>query len=53
MEDWIKLVSTVGFPIAVAAYLLLRLEGTIKALQEAVNKLIIALAKRGVDINGS
>jgi hypothetical protein len=52
MEDWIKLISTVGFPIAVTAYLLIRLEGTIKSLNDAVQRLIVSLAKKGLDING-
>jgi len=52
MEDWIKLISTVGFPIAVTAYLLIRLEGSIKSLTEAVQGLIISLAKRGIGKNG-
>lgn len=50
MDDYIKLISTVGFPIVVAAWLLIRLEGTIKGLTDAVTKLIIVLAKKGVDI---
>lgn len=52
MEDWIKLISTVGFPIAVTAYLLLRLEGNIKSLTDAIQRLIISLAKKGIDVNG-
>ena len=51
MDDWIKLVSTVGFPIVVAGYLLIRLEGTIKALTSSVTKLIIALAKQRIDVD--
>jgi hypothetical protein len=52
-ESWIKAVSTVGFPILVAGYLLIRLEGTIKELTTTVTKLIIVLARRGITINGS
>lgn len=52
IDDWVKLVSTVGFPIAVTAYLLIRLEGTIKSLTDAVQRLIVSLAKRGIDVNG-
>lgn len=50
MDDWIKLVSTVGFPIMVAGWLLIRLEGTIKALTDSVTKLYIILARKGIDI---
>ena len=52
IDDWIKLISTVGFPIAVTAYLLIRLEGTIKSLTDAVQRLIVSMAKRGIDVNG-
>lgn len=51
MDDYIKLISTVGFPIVVAGYLLIRLEGTIKALTSSVTKLVIALAKQRIDVD--
>lgn len=50
MDEWVKLISQLGFPIAVAAYLLIRLEGTIKELSHTVNNLIILLARKGVEI---
>jgi hypothetical protein len=50
VDGWVKLVSTVGFPIAVAAYLLIRLETTIKDLTRTMNRLILVLAKRGIDL---
>ncbi|WP_078392807.1 YvrJ family protein [Shouchella patagoniensis] len=36
MEDWVTLVSNVGFPIAVASYLLVRLEPVVKELQQSI-----------------
>ena len=51
MEEWVKIISTVGFPIAITAYLLMRLENIIKELTGSVNKLIIVLARKGIDID--
>lgn len=39
MDDLSQFISTVGFPIAVAAYLLIRMETTIKSLTESVQRL--------------
>ena len=50
MDEWIKLISTVGFPIAVSAYLLIRLETTIKELTRSVTNLMYLLARKGVTI---
>jgi hypothetical protein len=50
MDEWIKVISQVGFPIAVSAYLLIRLEVIIKELTQTLNKLIITLARHGIDI---
>ncbi len=51
-ETWIRVISTVGFPIAVAAYLLIRLEHNIKELTATVTKLTIVLARKGIVLNG-
>lgn len=50
VDSWIKLITQVGFPILVAAYLLMRLENTIKDLTKTVNRLVLVLAKHGIDI---
>ena len=39
MEDMIKLITNVGFPIAVTSYLLLRFEAKIDALTLSINGL--------------
>ena len=39
MEEFYSLVANVGFPIAVAGYLLLRQESKMDRLTDAVNKL--------------
>lgn len=46
MEGLVMLISNVGFPIAVAAYLLIRLEPVIKGLQESITGLTIMIAKQ-------
>jgi len=43
IADWI---SRLGFPIAVAAYVLIRLNGSLASLREEVTKLRVALAER-------
>lgn len=40
MEEFTKLISTVGFPIAVTAFLLWRLDTTMRELRDAVRDLI-------------
>jgi len=55
MEDWLKMVSSVGFPIVITLYVLLRLENSMRTLSDTVRKLIIALVKSGInvdDVNG-
>ncbi|SFE59467.1 YvrJ family protein [Alteribacillus iranensis] len=44
MEEWMALISNVGFPIVVASYLLIRLEPIIKGLQESIASLALAIA---------
>ncbi|WP_059103411.1 YvrJ family protein [Shouchella shacheensis] len=46
MEEWIKLISNVGFPIAVASYLLVRLEPVIKDLQRSISGLTVVISKQ-------
>ena len=40
MEEILKAVSTVGFPIAVAVFVLLRIEPKITALTKSVDRLV-------------
>lgn len=44
MEEWITLVSNVGFPIAIAAYLLIRIEARMEGLSAAINQLTQTIA---------
>jgi hypothetical protein len=44
--DVITLISNVGFPIAIAVYLLVRFETQIKNLTEAVNGLKMVIAEK-------
>ncbi|MEN6326526.1 MAG: YvrJ family protein [Syntrophomonas sp.] len=39
MEDLLNVVGNVGFPIAVAAYLLIRIEGKLNELSSAISGL--------------
>lgn len=51
-NELINLIINNGFPVAVTAYLLVRLEGEIKSLANSINKLnIIISAKFGVTSN--
>lgn len=50
MEQWGQFISSVGFPVFVAVYLLLRLEPTIRDLQKTIMVLTVVVAKSsGVD----
>ena len=51
MEEWIKLVSSVGFPVVITIYVLMRLENSMRALTDTVRKLIVIMAKQGKDVN--
>jgi hypothetical protein len=44
MNDIVNVISTVGFPIAVAGYLLLRQEGKMDKLTEAITNLTSEIA---------
>lgn len=46
MEQIMLFISNVGFPIAVATYLLLRLEPVIKGLQKSITGLTLVMAKQ-------
>lgn len=53
MEDFMTVVANVGFPIAVAAYLLIRIEGKLTALTDSINQLstIISIKLDGSDVS--
>lgn len=41
MDQIIQLISTVGFPIAITVFVMLRLDKSLKAMEEALKELII------------
>lgn len=43
MDDIIKLIANLGFPIAVSVYLLVRIEGKLEKLTESINDLSKAI----------
>ncbi|MBD7912463.1 YvrJ family protein [Clostridium cibarium] len=52
VNDFIGLIGNVGFPVAVSAYLLIRLEKQINGLSSSINKLnTIISTKLGVVID--
>lgn len=52
MEVWIQAISTVGFPIFIAVYVLMRLEPTINKLNSTIAQQTILIAKlSGIDYN--
>jgi len=54
INDLMNLITNVGFPIAVCAYLLFRLETQLSALSSSINKLnTIISTKLGVVIDTS
>ncbi len=50
IDDIIKFIQAVGFPIAVAAYVLIRLEYTQRELIKAVNALTQVISRQGFDV---
>jgi hypothetical protein len=48
VDDIIKFIQAVGFPIAVAAYVLIRMEYTQRELIKSINALTNLLATRGI-----
>lgn len=52
MEVWLQAISTVGFPIFIAVYVLVRLEPTINRLNDTLNNQTVLIAKlSGIDYN--
>ncbi|MBN1042898.1 YvrJ family protein [Clostridium botulinum] len=52
INELVSLIGNVGFPVAVSAYLLIRLEKQLNSLSASINKLnTIISAKLGVAIN--
>ena len=52
MEAWTQAISSVGFPIFIAVYVLMRLEPTINKLNSTIAKQTILIAKlSGIDYN--
>jgi hypothetical protein len=50
MEDFLKAVANIGFPIAVAAYLLIRIESKLDSLAASINQLSTILS---IKLSGS
>lgn len=46
MEDFLKAVANIGFPIAVAAYLLIRIESKMDNLSSSISQLSTILSIR-------
>jgi len=46
MDDWLTILSQVGFPAAIATFVLIRLEKTMRNLELAINSLIIKIGDR-------
>jgi len=55
MEEYIKAISTVGFPIVMTVYLLVRFEihmgQEMRSLRDAIDKLTRTLARKGIDVD--
>jgi len=53
MDDLLKAAGNVGFPMVVAAYLLIRIEGKLDTLSSSINKLstILSIKLGGSDDN--
>lgn len=49
VSGWIRLITEVGFPIVVSIYLLVRLEASIRSLQEIQQRLWSELDRRIID----
>ena len=47
MEELLKIFGNYGFPMAVSAYLLVRLEPLIRELQKSVALLTVVVARQG------
>ena len=52
MEAWTQAISTVGFPIFITVYVLMRLEPTINKLNSTIAQQTVLIAKlSGIDYN--
>jgi len=53
MDDLLKAIANIGFPIAVAAYLLIRIESKMDSLSASINQLgaILSVKLGGNDSN--
>ena len=52
MEAWTQVISTVGFPIFITVYVLMRLEPTINKLNSTIAQQTVLIAKlSGIDYN--
>jgi hypothetical protein len=52
MEAWTQAISSVGFPIFIAVYVLMRLEPTINKLNSTIAQQTVLIAKlSGIDYN--
>lgn len=47
MEDYISIISNVGFPIFLSLFLLIRIEPTLKQLQKMIEKVLFFLNRNG------
>lgn len=47
VDETIKLISQVGFPIVVTGYLLIRMERTLKELVGEIKRLVLFMEARG------
>ena len=56
LSSWGQLISSIGFPIVITLIFAFRLDSTLRAFTQAINKLIVVLVDRGIidakDLNG-
>ena len=53
MEDFLTAIANVGFPIAVAAYLLIRIESKMDSLSSSINQLSTILSIKLSNTDGN
>ncbi|MBL4937812.1 YvrJ family protein [Clostridium sp. YIM B02515] len=53
MDDLLKAIANIGFPIAVAAYLLIRIESKLDSLSASINQLSTILSVKLSGNDGS
>jgi len=51
MEEWLGLIGNVGFPIAVAGYLLVRMEAKLDKLTEAISGLSTIVSHKKIKVD--